>query len=66
MNNPPCLSVRDVTSLARIGRTTVFAEIRAGRLAAKKIGARTIILRSDFDRWLDGLPSKPATGEAAP
>lgn len=39
-----------------IGRTTVFAEIKAGRLTARKIGKRTLISLADGRRWLELLP----------
>lgn len=39
-----------------IGRTKTYAEIAAGRLLARKVGKRTLILKSDADRWLTTLP----------
>ena len=34
-----------------IGRTTVFAEIKSGRLEARKVGNRTIITREAEKAW---------------
>ncbi len=41
---------------AKCGRTTIYEEIRRGRLKARKIGRRTIILDEDLRRWLGTLP----------
>lgn len=49
-------SVRDFCHWAGIGRTTLYEEIKTGRLAAKKFGRRTIILRTEAQRWLNDLP----------
>ncbi|SFK79199.1 helix-turn-helix domain-containing protein [Methylocapsa palsarum] len=51
--------------IAGIGRTTVFQEIAEGRLKARKIGRRTIILKDDAIAWLTSLPaSRPRNSEA--
>jgi hypothetical protein len=39
-----------------IGLTTVRSEIKAGRLAARKVGRRTIITAEDAKAWQDWLP----------
>ena len=39
-----------------IGLTTVRGEIKAGRLAARKIGRRTIITAEDAKAWQERLP----------
>jgi excisionase family DNA binding protein len=39
-----------------IGRGTVFSEIKAGRLVARKIGKRTLISIADGRQWLESLP----------
>lgn len=39
-----------------IGRSTIFKEIAAGRLIARKIGGATIILEDDWRRWLVSAP----------
>ncbi|MFG1293748.1 excisionase family DNA-binding protein [Xanthobacter versatilis] len=53
----------DTASAARylgIGKTTLFAEIKAGRLPARKAGNRTLIVRTDADAWLAALPARNA------
>jgi excisionase family DNA binding protein len=40
-----------------IGRTTVYEEIKQGRLRARKVGKRTIICEDDAEDWLRQLPA---------
>lgn len=47
----------EFAKLYSIGRTTVFAEIKAGRLDARKVGSRTIITRQAGKSWHEKLPS---------
>jgi excisionase family DNA binding protein len=39
-----------------IGRTTVYEQIKLGRLRARKIGKRTVITNDDANDWLQNLP----------
>ncbi|WP_334006668.1 helix-turn-helix domain-containing protein [Burkholderia cepacia] len=50
------LSVNDFCRWAGIGRTAVYAEMKAGRLSARKFGRRTIIPQVEAERWLTSLP----------
>jgi hypothetical protein len=50
-------SVRDFCRWAGIGRTAVYAEIKAGRLSARKFGRRTVIPVFEAQRWLTSLPA---------
>ncbi len=43
-----------------IGRTTFYAEVKAGRLRTVKIGAATRVRRTDADDWANSLPSQDA------
>lgn len=48
----------DIDAMCRrysIGRTTVFAELKSGRLRATKVGRRTLIDLGDADAWWQGL-----------
>ena len=40
-----------------VGRTKVYSEIKVGRLKARKVGKRTIILDPDYRAWLAALPT---------
>jgi hypothetical protein len=39
-----------------VGRTTAYAEMKAGRLRRRKVGKRSIIAQEDAEAWLQGLP----------
>ena len=64
------LSVLEAMEISGIGRTLIYDEINAGRLIARKVRKRTLILRSDLDAWLTNLrrtgePSAKPDEEAA-
>jgi hypothetical protein len=50
------LTIRDAVEASGIGRTTLYAEIRAGRLITHKVGRRTIILSNELEDFLKNLP----------
>ncbi|GLI94297.1 helix-turn-helix domain-containing protein [Methylocystis echinoides] len=54
---PICFSPRTAAKALGIGVTTLYAEMKAGRIAARKIGRRTIIMRTEIERYLASLPS---------
>ena len=43
---------------AGVGRTLIFAEIKNGRLVARKAGARTLITIDALTSWLESLPAR--------
>ena len=58
MNNnlePLAYTIEELCLVAKVGRTAVYKEIAAGRLIARKVGRRTIILHSDSQSWLANL-----------
>ena len=44
------MSVGEAAKAAGVGRTTLFEEIREGRITARKVGRRTIITVDEFRR----------------
>ena len=50
------LSIDDCVELSDTGKTTIYQEIGAGHLVARKIRGRTVVLRLDFEAWLANLP----------
>lgn len=40
-----------------VGLTKLYSEIAAGRITARKLGRRTIILDADAQVWADRLPT---------
>lgn len=57
---PLALGISAAARAAGIGRSTVFEEINAGRLKARKAGRRTLILKDDLAAWLASLPHRSA------
>jgi excisionase family DNA binding protein len=57
-------SVNEVCALTGLGRDTVYANIRLGKLVARKVGRRTIITADDVRDFLESLP-RIGDGEAA-
>lgn len=58
------VSVREAAQLAGIGLTCLYAAIDEGKVKARKLGRRTLILRRDLEMFLDGLPAKTEASEA--
>lgn len=50
-------SISELGTLAGLGRSYLYEEIKAGRLATRKAGRRTLVLRLDADRWLASMPA---------
>jgi excisionase family DNA binding protein len=49
-------SIAEVCAATGLGRDGVYDAIRDGRLVARKLGRRTVIVDDDLRRFLDGLP----------
>ena len=58
---PRLLRVDDAAEYMGLGRTSIYAEIRAKRLAIVKIGKATRLELTELDRWLDNLTSQTAS-----
>jgi hypothetical protein len=58
------LTIADAVSMTGIGRTSLYAAIKAGKLVARKCGKRTIILQSDLITWLNSLPASVTTANS--
>jgi len=55
-------TVDEVTAATGIGRSSIYEDLSAGLLKARKRGRTTIILAEDLAAWLAAMP---AFGEAA-
>jgi hypothetical protein len=64
LEQPDAYSLASFASLHGISRSKVYGEIRAGRLTARKIGDRTIILAEGGKAWRERLSKVPATALA--
>jgi excisionase family DNA binding protein len=49
-------NVHDAAQIAHVGPTKIRAEIKAGRLAARKAGKLILIMSEDLQAWLEALP----------
>jgi hypothetical protein len=63
-NQAIALSIRAASNVSGIGRTSLYAAIKAGKLVARKCGKRTIILQSDLITWLNSLPASVTTANS--
>jgi hypothetical protein len=41
-------------------RTTLYGEVKAGRIKLRKIGSKSVVLRSEGEAWLHSLPTADA------
>jgi excisionase family DNA binding protein len=57
---PFAYRVREACDKLSISRSTLYAEIAAGRLKAVKCGSRTLIPTDAAKAWLHSLPEKAA------
>jgi len=51
------MSVDEFCRWACIGKTKTYSEAKAGRLQLRKIGSKTVVLRTDAEQWLRSLPT---------
>ena len=64
------ISIKAFCERNHIGMTSAYAEIKAGRLIARKCGTRTLIAKADERAWLNGrgesvLVEDPVAARAA-
>jgi excisionase family DNA binding protein len=50
------MSISEFSERYGPGRTTIYEEIKLGRLRARKCGKRTLITEDDAEDWLRSLP----------
>ena len=58
------LSIIEAGERIGCGRSLIYDLIREGKLPARKVGARTIILAEDVDHYLAALPAIQPKGAA--
>jgi len=52
------LSIAEFCASCSIGRTTCYAEIKAGRLRTVKVGRRTLVPATEIYSWLGRLSTQ--------
>ena len=50
-------AVREFCARYGICRQTFYDEVKRGHIKAKKLGKKTVILRSDAEKWAASLPA---------
>jgi len=50
-------SLTEASEATSLGRSTIEEAVSKGRLPARKFGARTLILASDLQAFLESLPT---------
>jgi hypothetical protein len=50
--------IDDLEEASGFGRSTIYEQIKAGNLRARKLGRRTFVMADDAKAWLQGLPEK--------
>ena len=50
-------SINEAVLASGLGRDMIYGAIRDGRLKARKVGRRTLILRADLEAYLSSLQS---------
>ena len=61
MDNREAFSVREFCARYGICKQTFYDEIHRGRITAKKLGKKTVILRTDADAWAASLQRRGKT-----
>ena len=56
MSQSLSFSIVEAARAASLGRPTIYEALVAGRLRARKVGRRTIILEEDLREFLRSLP----------
>ncbi len=57
MQTPICYTVDQACTVTGIGKTKIYEALDSGLLPAKKWGKRTIILKTDLQKFINGLES---------
>jgi excisionase family DNA binding protein len=62
---PGAITVDGFCKRYKIGRTTFYAEVKAGRIRPVKVGRKTLVPEPEGERWLASLPGAEGTSDAA-
>lgn len=56
MPDQKTFSIVETTRILGVGRSTLYAIIKEGRLPVRKLGKRTLVRKEDLDRFIEELP----------
>ena len=51
------MSVAAVCDEIGLSRSTLYEELRSGRLSSVRVGSRRLVRRTDLDAWVEELPA---------
>lgn len=51
------LTVNEFLEWANLSRTKFYEQISSGELETRKLGKKTLVLRTEAERWLNSLPT---------
>ena len=60
------LTIEDVRAFTGFGRTKIYEAINKGDLPAKKLGKRTVVLKSALEEFLNNLEDYPVKEPRSP
>ncbi len=58
MQDVATLSIAQAARLLGIGRSTLYMIIKDGGIIVRKLGSRSLILKSDLEDFIKSLPTK--------
>jgi excisionase family DNA binding protein len=58
---PVLYSLKEAAGLLKLSRTSIFEQMRAGKLRGHKIGRRTVIKQDDLRTFMAALPAAEYT-----
>lgn len=55
-NTQKCFyTIKNVSDITSLGKTTIYEAIKNGNLAAKKVGVRTLITHDSLQQWISSF-----------
>lgn len=61
---PAAFSIAEACERLNVGRSTAYRLMASGRLPARKIAGRTVVLATDLEAFLDNLPPAYESAQA--
>jgi excisionase family DNA binding protein len=55
------LSIDQCCEYIGVRKTKLYAEVKSGRLELRKVGSKSVVFRSEAERWLRALPTAAET-----